>query len=1037
VVNNQLINANIALSSGSSATATITNNSAAQLTLAGGIAANVASGNGVLTVTSLGNTTISGSISKPGAGSNALLKTGSGALTLSNNSTWSGVGAIGYVPATSVGFPLVAREGTLLLASGTHTVTGEAVIGGVVANGGAGQNATIQVDGGRLDVSSWLSVGRGNGIGGVSSNLVLNNNAMVTAAHLAAGFNAGNSANLPAGAITLSGTSSLSINTSGEFHVAESPGSSFTMTLNGSSSITANGAGSATNRYIGNTGATGALTLNNSASFTAGNSILNVGYQTGTGALNINGGTFSNAGEVRVGASNANGPFTRGSGAINMSAGTATVGSLTLARGNNAGDTMTGSLNLSGGAFTSTGTVIVGYKAGTGLVTLSGGSMAVGALQIATSTAATDTVSGTVTVNGGTLTASGDVIVGLGGTNTGRLAINGGTVNVGTTAGKTLFWGDYDTVAGQITVTSGTLNLNANSSIKANVNGNTGTNVLNINGGAVNFFSNNGSAGGGALGGTGVLDMQASGSSTAYNNTVNLNGGILALPQIVSTATTGTSRVFNFNGGTLKAVSSSVAGNFMNSGVVSVANVRNGGAIIDTNGLNVTIGQALAHSSIGGDNATDGGLTKINPGTLTLTGSNSYNGATTVNGGALSLQGVLSSPVTVSNSATLAGTGTNSGSVTIASGGVLAPGNAGAGTLTIGGTLTLNGGSVLNLDLASTTASDKLVLTSGGFAATGTTTINLSALSGFGPGTYPLIVGAPGITTANFALGTVPTGNGYGYVLKANSGALSVTVVVPAAAPTGLGAIGGNARAALSWTASSGADSYNVKRSTLSGTGFSTVATGVTATNYTDSGLTNSTTYYYAVSAVNAAGESANSSQASATPVPVPVAPTNLSAASGNAQVALSWSPSAWATSYSLMRSTVSGTNFGLLASLSGTTYTDSAAANGTTYFYVVVASNAGGSSSNSAEVSATPSLPISSAEVASPQMSLANGSASFSIAASVPGHVYQLQYRDDLLGGSWTNLGSAQTGTGGTIQLIDFSRTGIPKRFYRILIQR
>lgn len=41
--------------------------------------------------------------------------------------------------AASSGMPLVAREGTLLLNGGTHTVTGEPVIGGFVADGGSGQ----------------------------------------------------------------------------------------------------------------------------------------------------------------------------------------------------------------------------------------------------------------------------------------------------------------------------------------------------------------------------------------------------------------------------------------------------------------------------------------------------------------------------------------------------------------------------------------------------------------------------------------------------------------------------------------------------------------------------------------------------------------------------------------------------------------------------------------------------------------------------------------------------------------------------------
>jgi hypothetical protein len=81
-----------------------------------------------------------------------------------------------------------------------------------------------------------------------------------------------------------------------------------------------------------------------------------------------------------------------------------------------------------------------------------------------------------------------------------------------------------------------------------------------------------------------------------------------------------------------------------------------------------------------------------------------------------------------------------------------------------------------------------------------------------------------------------------------------------------LTATAGNVEVSLSWTASSGATGYTVKRATTSGGPYTNVATGVTATSFTDTGLTNGTTYYYVVSAVNAAGESANSSQVSAMP---------------------------------------------------------------------------------------------------------------------------------------------------------------------------
>ena len=93
-----------------------------------------------------------------------------------------------------------------------------------------------------------------------------------------------------------------------------------------------------------------------------------------------------------------------------------------------------------------------------------------------------------------------------------------------------------------------------------------------------------------------------------------------------------------------------------------------------------------------------------------------------------------------------------------------------------------------------------------------------------------------------------------------------LTLSVPAA-PIGLNTAASDAQASLSWGSSLGATSYNVKRSTISG-GEVTI-TNVNRTSYTDTGLTNGTTYYYVVSAVNGNGQSANSSQVSATPAPV------------------------------------------------------------------------------------------------------------------------------------------------------------------------
>jgi len=117
---------------------------------------------------------------------------------------------------------------------------------------------------------------------------------------------------------------------------------------------------------------------------------------------------------------------------------------------------------------------------------------------------------------------------------------------------------------------------------------------------------------------------------------------------------------------------------------------------------------------------------------------------------------------------------------------------------------------------------------------------------------------APTATT-NYTDNNVINGQTYYYIVSAynshgqspDSAEVNATPVAPRPpAPAGLTANVVNSQVALTWPVSSGANSYNVKRSTINGSGYAQIV-NTTGTNFTDSGLANGTTYYYVVSAVS------------------------------------------------------------------------------------------------------------------------------------------------------------------------------------------
>ena len=181
----------------------------------------------------------------------------------------------------------------------------------------------------------------------------------------------------------------------------------------------------------------------------------------------------------------------------------------------------------------------------------------------------------------------------------------------------------------------------------------------------------------------------------------------------------------------------------------------------------------------------------------------------------------------------------------------------------------LNSGNTYNLVLYGSTTTDSAHYGSGGFQTdtlTAGTSASPSAVHFNSVNNSLTVVAWNNVspdTNGQIAFTIVPDSTNGGGDLNFLEVVEASTSQVPAP-PTGLSDTAGNAKVTLTWTASAGATSYNVKRSTTSGA--ETTITNVTGVTFIDKQVSNGTTYYYKVSAVNATGESASSAEVSATP---------------------------------------------------------------------------------------------------------------------------------------------------------------------------